>query len=75
MTLVSDLCDNENLIIFKREKEWENGHMLFSHVLRTPDDSIVQIEIKKVETLLYIFFYTGKHLKKSERFSESLKTL
>lgn len=60
LTLVSDLHDNEDLVVFKREKEWENGHMLFAHVLRTTDDDIVQIKMKKVETPDGVYFCLDK---------------
>ena len=50
----------EKYVTFRRESSWENGSMLFAHVLRTPDDEIVEISANKFVTE-GVFFSLARH--------------
>ena len=54
----------EKYVIFRRESSWENGSMLFAHVLRTPDDEIVEISADKFVTEEGVFFSLACHVYK-----------
>ena len=46
----------ENFVTFQRDDTWGKGSMNFVHVLRTPDEEIVQLPEAKVVTEEVVFF-------------------
>ena len=53
MTLFESI---ENFVTFQRDAAQEKGSMNFAHVLRTPDEEIVQLPAAKVVTEEGVFF-------------------